>query len=150
MMTSAVRPMAIPAMIDSTGKPGTAGSTRGVVVELEDSVTVTVAAELVLALEVSLTMVLSVVLVSTLVVVVDWTELVSVELVVLEVTMLVLLELVEALLDVEIVVVVVLPPPPLVGGFRGSRWKMPANVPPVIGRPTANPSSGPLTCTEYS
>jgi len=62
-MTSAVRPMATPAMIDSTGKPGTAGNTNGVVVELEDSVTVTVAPELVLEVEVSLTVLLSVVLV---------------------------------------------------------------------------------------
>ena len=46
-MISVVRPRTIPAMIDSTGNPGTAGITRGVV-ELDVCVIVTVAAELVL------------------------------------------------------------------------------------------------------
>jgi len=75
--------------------------------------------------------------------------LVAVELVVLEVTTLVLLVLVAEVLDVVIVVVVVLPPPPLVGGFSGSRWKIAESVPVLTGLPTANPSSGPLTNTEY-
>jgi hypothetical protein len=143
MMAIVVRPMAIPAMIDSTGKPGTAGSTKGVVVELEDSVTVTVVSELVL--DVSLNMLLSVELASVLVVLVVSTVLVSVELVVLEVTMLVLVALVAVELDAVVVVVPPPPPPPPVGGFSGSRWRIPASVPPVIGRPTAKPSSGPLT-----
>jgi hypothetical protein len=129
-------------MMDSIGKPGTAGITRGVVVLLDDSVTVTVAAD------VELDVLLSVELVTSLLDVTTEDVLASdvlVELTVLETT-LVLVEL-EVVLCV-VVVVVPPPPPPPVGGFSGSRWKIPDSVPPVMGRPTANPSSGPLTYTE--
>jgi hypothetical protein len=40
VIPSKAMPMTIPAMIDSHGNPGIAGSTRGVVVEEEDVVTV--------------------------------------------------------------------------------------------------------------
>jgi len=90
--------MAIPAIIDSTGKPGTAGITSGVVVELEDSVTVTVSAELVLV--VSLNTLDSAEVCSVLLVVVAWTVLVSVELVEVEVTVAVLL-VAELVVDVD-------------------------------------------------
>jgi hypothetical protein len=90
-------------MMDSIGKPGIAGITRGVVVLLDDSVTVTVAAD------VELDVLLSVELVTSLLEVTTEDVLASdvlVELAVLETT-LVLLELVE-------VEVVVAPPPPIV------------------------------------
>jgi len=133
-------------MMDSIGKPGIAGITRGVVVLLDDSVTVTVAADV--ELDVSLAVMLSVELVTSLLDVTTEDVLVCVavvELTVLETT-LVLVEL-----EVVLCVVVVVPPPPPpppVGGFRGSRWKIPDSVPPLIGCPTAKPSSGPLTYTE--
>jgi hypothetical protein len=77
IITSTPRPIATPASIDSTGKPGTAGITRGVVVELVlDSVMVTVSAGVVLV--VSLDTPVSDVVCSVLLVIVASTVLVEV------------------------------------------------------------------------
>ena len=54
----------------------------------------------------------------------------------------------DALVNVEELVntTVVVPAPPEIGGFNGSRWKIPEReVAPLIPRPTAQPSSGPVT-----
>lgn len=54
-MTSTERPMMIPAAIDSHGKPGTAGTTSGVVaIDEDDAVTVTVLTEVDVLLDVLL------------------------------------------------------------------------------------------------
>ena len=102
MIASAARPIAIPAMMDSIGKPGTAGITRGVVV-LDDCVTVTVAKELEVSLDV-----LSVELVTSLVEVTTEDVLVSdvlVELTVLEATL--VLELVDEVVLLVVIMTVV-------------------------------------------
>jgi hypothetical protein len=135
-------PRIIPAAIDSHGKPGTAGTTSGVVaLDDEDAVTVTILTEPEVLVEL---------LVSSLVVELDvwvvelvtWAELVDVEPVVVElVEEEVLLELVLLVVVTTIGTVVVAI---WAGGFSGSRWNSPETSDPPTGVPTANPSSGPV------
>jgi hypothetical protein len=115
-------PTITPAIIDSHGNPGIAGSTRGVVAE-DDVVTVCVTTAVVLTMEVEIDVLISVVVAVLAVVTVlpcDEEE----ELALLEV---VLLVIVNVELPAVTVVVTSDPPLPLVGGFSGSKWNTPAS-----------------------
>ena len=117
MIARAARPIISPAIIDSHGKPGMAGSTIGVeteiIVELVVGVLTTVIVE---------TDVLTTVVVSELVVVTDVVNGVEVVLTTDDVLV--------AELDVEFVVACC----PTTGGVIGSRWKIPVSAfVPVLG-----------------
>jgi hypothetical protein len=129
-------------MIDSHGNPGIAGSTRGVVVE-EDVVTVCVTTAVVLTRDVEIDVLISVVAVLAVVTASD--ELVEVTLELVELTVeLVATDVIDVLPVVGDVVVAVY----TVGGLGGSKWIMPDKLPPATGRPTAQPSSGPVRKTD--
>jgi hypothetical protein len=136
----------IPAAIDSHGKPGTAGTTRGVVAldddDEEDAVTVRVLTDVAVA---ELLVDWLVAELEVWVEVLTWVDVVAVELVEAE---LVVLEIVEEddVLELEVLVVVTIGTVVVaiwVGGFGGSRWKIPdSEGVPEIPAPTAKPSVG--------
>jgi hypothetical protein len=131
-------------MIDSHGKPGIAGITSGVetVLLLELVVVVGVLTSVNVDTEVL-----------TIVVVRELVEVTGVEVVDdVEDTELELDAVDSVELELELVVVVVLACWPTTGGYRGSRWNIPANglVAPVMPAPTAQPSCGLVSETERS
>jgi hypothetical protein len=135
----------IPAAIDSHGKPGTAGTTRGVVAldddDEEDAVTVRVLTDVAVA---ELLVDWLVAELEVWVEVLTWVDVVAVE------AELVVLEIVEVeeddVLELEVLVVVTIGTVVVaiwVGGFGGSRWKIPdSEGVPEIPAPTAKPSVG--------
>jgi hypothetical protein len=154
----AITPSIRPAIIDSHGKPGIAGSTIGVDTELVE--------ELVVAVVVLATVKVDTAVLTTVVV----TELIVVEGIVVALDDVTL----ELVIDVDALVVTgdelevvsateveVVPPLVTVGGTTGSRWKIPvravvtvvavAHDVPVLGCwPTAQPSVGLVVKTEYN
>ncbi len=138
-ITRAAMPRIMPAMIDSNGKPGTGGNVNGTDTELEADV---VAACVVV-----------VGVLTTLVVTTDVLTIVGEPVALVAVVALVALVVVDAVFVVPVevlpppldeVLVVDVVPPCHIGGFGGSRWKIPAiGVEAPIGpAPTANPSVG--------
>jgi hypothetical protein len=136
-MTRTERPMAIPATIDSQGKPGTAGTMSGVVALDDDTESVLKEVEVTVLTEVA-------VLIDVVTEVTVCGELVDVELLVADVELLVAELVVEDVLlltivvDVVTTVVVVEPPPPPPLG--GSRWNIRPSEPDPPEVPTAKPS----------
>jgi hypothetical protein len=142
----------IPAAIDSHGKPGTAGTTRGVVAldddDEEDAVTVRVLTDVAVA---ELLVDWLVAELEVWVEVLTWVDVVAVE------AELVVLEIVEVeeddVLELEVLVVVTICMVVTiwVGRSGGSRWKIPdSDVVPEIPAPTAKPSVGDVRYTEYN
>jgi len=140
-MTPSIRP----AIIDSHGKPGIAGSIIGVETELVVELTVVVG---VLATVTVDTAVLTTVVANGLVAVIAGSvDDAALELVIDEDTIVVTGETLEVVVSVEVEVV---PPLLTVGGTIGSRWKMPLRPSVrVLGcAPTAQPSVGFVVKTE--
>jgi len=132
MIPSATKPKIIPTRIDSHGNPGIPGACIVLLLtEVDTSVLVLV--------EVAVDRVLLVLVVDSVMTLVD-----------MEVTVVVgLVEVLVVVVEPDVMVIVVVPapvpaPPPPIGGFNGSRWKIPASgvvpVTPLGPAPTAHPS----------
>jgi hypothetical protein len=139
-----------PAMIDSHGKPGMAGSIIGVETELVDELNVVVGVLETVTVDIEvLTIVVDGVLVVT-----GTVEAVDIVLLVLVPDVIEDVVASEELEDVNVVEVEFVPPL-YVGGTIGSKWKIPVRAPvkvvtPLLGCwPTAQPSVGFVVKTEY-
>ena len=143
-------PSMMPAMMASHGKPGIAGSTIGVETELVTEVLVVVGVLTTVIVDIE---VLTSVVVSELVVDKIRGELVDEVVAVTGVDAVEVLELLETTVMVLVAGVAVdvdVVPCPTTGGFKGSKWNIPARgfVAPATPAPTAQPSCGFVRETE--